>query len=62
MHLASDYVHPTPRRGFCRVRMYLDEEGDVAVVVLSEVPTNAGSSVTEVVEVVAAEIVRNHEL
>ncbi len=29
VHLASEYVHPTPRKGRCRVRIYEpDAEGD----------------------------------
>ncbi len=47
MHLATDYMHPTPRGGRCRVRVYLPEdERDVPVVICSEVPTNEGSSIT----------------
>ena len=26
MHLAADYIHPTPRGGRCRVRVYLPED------------------------------------
>jgi hypothetical protein len=26
MHLASDYIHPTPRGGRCRLRIYLPED------------------------------------
>src|SRR5215216_2413037 len=45
--LASDYIHPTPRGGSCRVRVYLsEEEQDAPVVICSELPNNAGSSVT----------------
>jgi hypothetical protein len=30
MHMASDYIHPTPRGGRCRIRVYLpDEEHEV---------------------------------
>jgi hypothetical protein len=25
MHLASDYIHPTPRGGTCRIRIYLED-------------------------------------
>jgi hypothetical protein len=47
MHLASDYIHPTPREGRCRVRIYFSEdERDVPVVICSELPSNEGTSVT----------------
>jgi hypothetical protein len=26
VHLAADYIHPTPRGGRCRVRVYLPED------------------------------------
>ena len=26
MHLATDYIHPTPRGGKCRIRIYLSED------------------------------------
>jgi hypothetical protein len=30
MHMASDYIHPTPRGERCRIRVYLpDEEHEV---------------------------------
>jgi hypothetical protein len=30
MQMASDYIHPTPRGGRCRIRVYLpDEEHEV---------------------------------
>jgi hypothetical protein len=33
MILAADYIHPTPRSGRCRVRVYIpDEERDAAMV------------------------------
>jgi hypothetical protein len=41
MHLASDYIHPTPRGGACRIRIYLPEdEQDAPVVICSELPYN----------------------
>ena len=47
MHLASDYIHTTPRGGTCRIRIYLPEdERDAPVVVCSELAYNEGSSVT----------------
>jgi hypothetical protein len=63
MHLASDYIHPTPRGGRCRVRVYLpEEERDAPVVIRSELPTNEGSSITYVAEQLAAEVIRYHRL
>ena len=34
MHLAADYIHPTPRGGRSRIRLYLPEEERDAVVVI----------------------------
>ena len=64
MHLATDYIHPTPRGvGRCRVRVYLpDEERDAPVVICSELPTNEGASVTTIAEQLAAEVIRYHRL
>ena len=55
MHLASDHVQPTPRRGRCRVRIFVPDEegmllGDRAVVLCSEVEGNPGAGVTEAAE------------
>jgi hypothetical protein len=61
MHLATDYVHPTPRAGRCRIRIYLPkEERDALVVICSELPNNEGSSITYVPEQIAAEVIRYH--
>src|SRR5215203_5608242 len=47
VHLATDYIHPTPRGSMCRVRIYLPEdERDAPVVIYSELPTNESSSTT----------------
>ena len=63
MHLATDYIHPTPRGGRCRVRVYLPEdEQDAPVVICSELPTNEGASVTNIAEQLAAEVIRYHRL
>jgi hypothetical protein len=63
MHLASDYIHPTPRGGRCRVRIYLpDDERDSPVVICSELPNNDGSSVTYSAHQLAAEVIRYHRL
>ena len=63
MHLASDYIHPTPRAGRCRMRIYLPkEEQDASVVICSELPNNGGTSVTYAAEQLAAEVIRSHKL
>jgi len=67
MHLASDYIHPYKSAGGrpaqCRVRIYLpDDVRDVPVVICSELPNNPGGSITNSVEVIAAEVIRNNEL
>jgi hypothetical protein len=63
MHLATDYIHPTPRGGRCRIRVHLPEEGqDTPVLICSELPTNEGSSITYAAEQLAAEVIRYHRL
>lgn len=66
MHLAHDYVHPTPRGGRCRVRLYLPEDLgaslDAPVVLCSELPENPGTSVTNAAEHLAAEVIAAHGL
>jgi hypothetical protein len=63
MHLASDYFHPTPRGGKCRIRVYLpEEEQDAPVVICSELANNEGSSVTYAAQQLAAEVIGSHEL
>jgi hypothetical protein len=67
MHLASDYIHPYRSAGGrlaqCRVRIYLpDDIRDTPVLICSELPTNSGGSVTNSAEVIAAEVIRSHEL
>ena len=64
MHLAHDYIHPTPRGGRCRVRLYLPEEmeRDASVVICSQVPENTGMSITNAAEYVAAEVISGHGL
>jgi hypothetical protein len=58
MHLASDYIHPTPRGGRCRMRIYFPKDKrDAPVVICSELPNNEGASVTY-----AAEVIRAHRL
>jgi len=63
MHLASDYIHPTPRGGRCRVRVYLPGENqDAPVVICSELPNNEGSSVTYSAHRVTVEAIRSYGL
>lgn len=61
MHLASDYIHPTPNGGRCRARIFVpDEERDAPVIVLTEQRNNPGMSVTNCAGRLAAEIVAHH--
>jgi hypothetical protein len=69
MYLAADYIHPTPHRGRCRVRIYrpdLPVEGnaarDEAVVICTEVKNNPGMSVTNAAERIAGEVISFHRL
>ena len=67
MHLASDYIHPYKgaggRRARCRIRIYLpDDVHDAPVVICSELPNNPGGSITNSAEVIAAGVIRSHEL
>ena len=69
MYLAADYIHPTPQRGRCRVRIYrpdLTEEGsgarDEAVVICTELRDNPGQSVTNAAERIAGEVISFHRL
>jgi hypothetical protein len=61
VHLASDYIHPTPRGGRCRIHLPEDER-DAPVVICSELPNNEGSSVTYSAHQIAAEVIRYHKL
>lgn len=62
MHLAADYIHPTPYRGRRRIRLYLPGEDRDAVVICSELSNNPHESVTKVVRRVAAEVIEAHLL
>jgi hypothetical protein len=69
MYLAADYIHPTPHKGRCRVRIYrpdLPEEGsaarDEAVVICSELKDNPGMSITNASERNAGEVISFHQL
>lgn len=59
MHLASDYIHPTPHGGRCRVRIFLpDDERDAVMVVCTEPRDNPGSGEARRAAVLVAEVVR----
>lgn len=63
MHLAADYVHPTPHGGRCRVRIFLpEEERDAPVVVCTEPKDNPGMSITNAAEQLAAEVIAAHPM
>jgi len=63
VRLISDYIHPTPRGGRYRIRVYLPEdERDAPVVICSESPSNEGTSVTYSAHQIAAEVIRYHKL
>ena len=63
MHLASDYIHPTPRNGRCRVRVYIPEdERDAAVVICTELRNNPGQSITNAIERIASEVLTFNRL
>jgi len=53
--LVSDYNHPTPHGGRCRVRIY-EESGELPVVVCTEPPDNEGMSITNAAEQIAGEV------
>jgi hypothetical protein len=59
--LASDYIHPTPHGGRCRVRIYEDlAGGSLPVVICTELSDNPGMSITNAAERIAAEVLANH--
>jgi hypothetical protein len=64
VHLAVDYMHPVPRRGRCRVRVFLpdDPRRDRPLVVCSELPDNPGASVTSAAQRIASEVISNFDL
>ncbi len=54
-------MHPAPRRGRCRIRIFVPDAegerlGDKPVVVCSQVVENAGAGVTEAAEEIRAEV------
>jgi hypothetical protein len=63
MHLSADYIHPTPRGGRCRIRIYFLDEGRVdPVVICTELPNNPGMNITSAAEQIAAEVICAHQL
>jgi hypothetical protein len=73
MRLIEDYVHafrgPTGGRSACRVRLYWpgvaepgEAFGDAPVVIVSELPDNPGTSITNAIEQIAAEVMDAHLL
>ena len=61
--MAHDYIHPTPRGGRCRIRLYLpDDSADAPVIICSQRPENSGQSVTNAAEYIAAEVISGHGL
>ena len=73
MRLIEDYVHafrgPSGVRSACRLRLYLPDEaklgealGDAPLVIVSELADNPGTSVTNAIEQIAAEVMDSHDL
>ena len=71
MRLTHDYIHafrgPSGIRSACRIRLYLPDEedkilDDAPVVIVSELPDNPGTSVTNAIEQIAAEVMDAHSL
>jgi hypothetical protein len=60
-----DYIHRYrgywSEGGKCRIRIY-HEDGSAPVVICSELPDNDNTSVTNMAEYLAAEVVRKHSL
>ena len=65
MRLTEDYIHAfrgsSGVRSACRVRLYMPAEadetlGDAPVVIVSELANNPGTSVTNAIEQIAAEV------
>ena len=65
MKNVHDYVHHyrgySSEEGKCCIRIY-HEDGRVPVVICTQVPDNDNISVTNIVEYIAAEVFREHEL
>lgn len=65
MKMTHDYVHEYrgywSEGGICRIRIYR-EEGREPVVVCSQLPENRNTSVTNMAEYLAAEVIGRHSL
>jgi hypothetical protein len=57
--LVSDYIHPTPHGGECRIRIF-ERSGALPVVVATEAPGNPGQSIANCAERIAAEVLAYH--
>jgi hypothetical protein len=58
MYLATAYMHPTPKGGRCRVRVYVPEENeDTPMILCSELPSNPGQSVVRPAEIITGEVI-----
>jgi len=71
MRLTEDHVHafrgPSGVRSACRVRLYMPDEegealGDAPVAIVSELADNPGTSVTNAIEQLTAEVMDVHGL
>jgi hypothetical protein len=65
MRKTHDYIHYY--RGYwsgggkCRIRIY-QEEGEASVIICSQLPDNHNTSVTNMAEYLAAEVIQKHKL
>ena len=62
MRSIADYIHPAPRGGRCRVRVFLPDEDpdrDAPVIVCTELANNPGQSVTNAAPRIAAEVIQD---
>ena len=71
MYLAGDYIHPTPHKGRCCVRIYRPDlpeakpgsaARDEAMVIATELKDNEGMSITNSAERIAGEVISFHRL
>jgi hypothetical protein len=71
MRQTEDYIHafrgPSGVRSACRIRLYQPEKedeafGDAPVAIISELVANPGTSVTNAIEQLAAEIIDAYDL
>ena len=65
MNKTHDYVHHYrdywSEGGKCRIRIYR-EDGQAPVVICSQLPDNDNTSITNMAEYLAAEVIRKHDL